>query len=295
MVAHLSQPGILAPCHPAGRSIAYRLTPSGDPLPALARLRDGFAPEDGVVGISAFLVGLVGGSVPGLRGFPALSSRTAIVPSTQQALWVMLRGANRGEIFDRSWTLAELVGDAFVAADVRDTFVYSGGRDLTGYEDGTENPKGDAAVEAALVAAGQPGLSGSSFVAVQRWAHDLRHFRGHPPGDCDRMIGRRRDTNEEIEDAPPSAHVKMSAQESYDPAAFMLRRSMPWVSELEQGLEFIAYGRSFDAYEQVMRRMAGLDGDLTDALFRFSRPVTGGYYWCPPIADGKLDLRLLNL
>jgi len=109
------------------------------------------------------------------------------------------------------------------------------------------------------------------------------------------MIGRRRDSNEEIADAPPSAHVKMSAQESYEPAAFMVRRSMPWVDDLHQGLEFIAYGNSFDSYERVMRRMAGLDSNLTDALFKFSRPVTGGYYWCPPVAAGKLDLRLLKL
>lgn len=293
MVAELSQPGILAPCLPAGRSIACRLAPSGDPGPALARLRNGFDPAHGVLGISAFVAAQLGAAIPGLRGFPAMCGRE-IVPSTQQALWVMLRGENRGEIFDRAWTLNALLGDDYVVADVRDTFVYAGGRDLTGYEDGTENPTGEAAIAAGL-AAGDPGLAGSSFVAVQRWAHDLRHFRGHPPGDCDHMIGRRRDTNEEIADAPPTAHVKMSAQESYEPAAFMVRRSMPWVSDLDQGLEFIAYGKSFDAYERVMRRMAGVDGGASDALFRFSRPVSGGYYWCPPLAGGRLDLRLLNL
>ena len=144
----------------------------------------------------------------------------------------MLRGADRSEIFDRSWTLTELVGGEFDIADVRDTFVYAGGHDLTGYEDGTENPKGDAAIEAAILDGGGPGLAGSSFVAVQRWVHDLQHFHGHLPAETDAMIGRRRDSNEEMADAPPSAHVKISAQESYDPAAYMLRRSMPWVSTI---------------------------------------------------------------
>src|SRR5262249_35031501 len=137
--------------------------------------------------------------------------------------------------------------------------------------------------------------TGSSFVAEQRWLHDLKHFHGHLPAETDHMIGRRRDSNEEIEDAPPSAHVKMSAQESYEPAAYMLRRSMPFAHDVTQGLEFVALGRSFDAYERVMRRMAGLDGDMTDALFKFSRPVTGGYYWCPPIVGSHLDLRVLKL
>jgi putative iron-dependent peroxidase len=274
--------------------MAYRLATGADPRSALARLAR-FDIRHGVVGLSAPLVALLGGRVPGLRVFPAMGGPGTFVPSTQQALWIMLRGEDRSAIFDRSWSLTELVGSEFEAVDVRDTFVYAGGHDLTGYEDGTENPKGEAAVEAAILGEGGPGLTGSSFVAVQRWVHDLVHFHGHLPAETDAMIGRRRDTNEEIEDAPPSAHVKMSAQESYEPPAFMLRRSMSWVDDLSQGLEFIAFGRSFDAYERVMRRMAGLDGSITDGLFQFSRPVTGGYYWCPPVADGGLDLRLLKL
>jgi len=25
-------------------------------------------------------------------------------------------------------------------------------------------------------------------------------------------------------------------------------------------------------------------------LFSFTRPVTGSYFWCPPVKDGRLDL-----
>ena len=44
-----------------------------------------------------------------------------------------------------------------------------------------------------------------------------------------------------------------------------------------------------------MERMAGLEDGIPDALFTFSRPVNGGYYWCPPLKDGRLDLSLLGL
>ena len=84
-------------------------------------------------------------------------------------------------------------------------------------------------------------------------------------------------------------------RKDYDPPAFMLRRSMPWTSGSEQGLEFVAYGKSLDAYERVLRRMAGLEDGIVDALFSFSQPVTGSYYWCPPVAAGRLDLRRLKL
>jgi putative iron-dependent peroxidase len=117
-----------------------------------------------------------------------------------------------------------------------------------------------------------------------------------PPAGQDAMIGRRREDNAEIDDAPPSAHVKRTAQESFDPQAFVLRRSMPWAEGARAGLVFVAFGRSFDAFEAQMRRMVGAEDGITDALFRFTRPLTGAYFWCPPLAgDGRLDLRALGL
>ena len=44
--------------------------------------------------------------------------------------------------------------------------------------------------------------------------------------------------------------------------------------------------------ERVMQRMVGMDDGVVDALFAFTRPVTGGYFWCPPQVAGKLDLKL---
>ncbi|MGH8832988.1 MAG: Dyp-type peroxidase [Polaromonas sp.] len=169
------------------------------------------------------------------------------------------------------------------------------GRDLTGYEDGTENPRGEAAEAAALVPGELAGLSGSSFVAVQQWLHDFDAFEALSCAGQDRAIGRRRSDNEELEDAPASAHVKRTAQEDFSPQAFVLRRSMPWALSNKAGLVFVAFGKSFDAFEAQMRRMAGLDDGIVDALFRISRPVNGAYFWCPPVAGGRLDLRRLGL
>lgn len=292
MTASTAQPGILAPVPPCGRSMTFRLAFEADPRPALAKLRKHFEPGWGIIGLGEPLVRALGKTVPGLRGFPSLAGPGCSVPATQAELWLLLRGADRGALFDAGERVKALLGSDFVLDDAIDTFLYDGGRDLTGYEDGTENPQDEAAIEAALVTAGA-GLAGSSFVAVQRWAHDLEHFHAHTQAEQDAIIGRRRADNEELDDAPDSAHVKRSAQESYEPPAFMLRRSMPWAGAREQGLEFIAFGKSFDAFESVLRRMAGLEDGIVDALFSFSRPLTGGYYWCPPLKDGRLDLSLL--
>jgi porphyrinogen peroxidase len=294
MTIERSQPGILGEPALVGRSLTFRVVPDADVRAALERLAKGFAVDRGVAGVGEPVARALGRSVSGLHVFPALAGPGVAVPSTQQALWFFLHAHDRGAVFDATEDVRALLDGAFVLDDGMDTFRYGTGRDLTGYEDGTENPRGEAAVEAAL-RCGETPLKGSSFVAVQRWVHDLGRFRSLSPARRDAVVGRRIDTNAEIEDAPVSAHVKRSAQESYEPAAFMLRRSMPWATAQQQGLEFIAYVESLDRFERVLRRMVGLDDGVVDALFTFSRPVTGGYYWCPPIAGSRLDLSSLGV
>lgn len=75
----------------------------------------------------------------------------------------------------------------------------------------------------------------------------------------------------------------------------MLRRSMSWAESLEGGLVFVAFGKSFNAFEAVLNRMLGNEDAISDALFKFTRPISGSYFWCPPVKDNKLDLRVLGL
>jgi putative iron-dependent peroxidase len=178
---------------------------------------------------------------------------------------------------------------------VIDAFQYGPSRDLTGYEDGTENPTGEHAHAVAVIQGQGDGLDGSSFVAVQQWVHDLTRFESMSGLEQDHTIGRRKSDNEEIDDAPVSAHVKRTAQESFDPDAFVLRRSMPWADATGEGLVFVAFGESFQPFEALLRRMVGAEDGIPDALFTFTRPISGHYFWCPPMHNGKLDLRALAL
>jgi putative iron-dependent peroxidase len=289
-----AQPSILAERPPVGRSLTFRIAPETDVLGALRRLRDGFSVDCGTIGIGEPVMLALGKSIPGLRTFPAMSGPACSVPSTQEALSFLLRGPDRGVVFDLTQQIRELVADAFLLVDSNDMFTYHGGRDLTRFEDGTENPQGELAERAALVAEGQH-LRGSSFLVVQRWVHDLMRFRKFSEERREMLIGREAESNEELEDAPESAHVKRTAQESFDPPAFMVRRSMPWATATQEGLEFIAHVESLDRFEIMMRRMAGLEDGIVDGLFTFSRPVSGGYYWCPPLENGRLDLTLLGV
>jgi porphyrinogen peroxidase len=244
------------------------------------------------VGIGEPLALALTSRIAGLRPFGAISGAGVSFPSIQGALWVSLGGDERGEVLDRALSLRRTMKGFRLIEEV-DTFRYREGRDLTGYEDGTENPKGDAAIEAAFVSEGP--LAGGSFVAVQKYVHDLDRFTAFEAAARDQIIGRSFETNEEIPDAVASAHVKRSAQESFDPPAFMLRRSMPWGTVSEHGLYFVAFVSALDKFERVLRRMAGLEDGVVDGLLTITRAVSGGYYYCPPLDNGALDLRVLGL
>lgn len=283
-----SQRGILAPLARAARYLVLDVPPDISAKDLVRRLRELPSDERLVVGLGAPLVKALGAGVPALRTFPALAGPGCAVPSTQGALLLHSRGDDHGDTLDTLNRVLGLLGSGLRIAEDIVGFKHRDGHDLTGYEDGTENPKGDAAIAAALAP------DGSSYVAVQRWVHDLGGFERLGPAERDNVIGRARESNEELPDAPASAHVKRSAQESFEPAAFMWRRSMPYGTVTEHGLYFVAYGKDFDAFEHVMRRMVGADDGIVDGLFKFSRAVSGGYYWCPPVANGKLDLAALG-
>ncbi len=70
---------------------------------------------------------------------------------------------------------------------------------------------------------------------------------------------------------------------------------MPWADASGEGLMFVAFGRSLDAFEVQLRRMAGLEDGVVDGLFRFTRPISGSYFWCPPVSNGVLDLTAIGL
>ena len=300
-MAHAAQAGIMAPVTRVGRYLFFTLTDAPQTVgTALTRLAPRVDGQTAVVGLGLACVNALGATVPGLRAFPDLGAAPVAVPATPCALWCWLRGDDTGELVNLTRRIAQALAPAFRLDQVVDGFRHGKGpnghgRDLTGYEDGTENPEGEAALQAALVQGDGAGLPGSSFVAVQQWVHDFAAFEALKPEAQDHVMGRRRSDNEELDDAPASAHTKRTAQESFTPEAFVLRRSMPWAAGTQAGLMFVAFGHSLDAFEAQMRRMAGLEDGVVDGLFSMSKPITGAYFWCPPLRDGQLDLRALDL
>ncbi len=288
-----AQSGILAPDTLHARFLTYSLAHSEHLPGTLSVLQQWVDPQTTVIGVGPSLAAALRRDIPGLRPYSPPAVCAIDVPATPSALWCWLRGDDQGELFLRSRQLHALLAQSFALQHTVDGFQHKDHRDLSGYIDGTENPRGEDAVAAAVVTGQGAGLDGGSFVAVQQWQHDFAALQRLGSENSDLAIGRRLRDNTEIGNAPPSAHVKRTAQESFDPAAFLVRRSMPWAEQSAAGLYFIAFGHSLDAFAAQFNRMLGLEDGITDALFRFTRPISSAYFWCPPQEKQHLDLRRL--
>ena len=284
------QTGILAAIPPVARYLTFQAKHQADIRPALTQLLNLADGDSVVVGFGKALLLQLGIQQPRLANFPSYTHAGIHIPSTPADIWCWLRGTERGDLFLQSQEIISCLQSAFDCVSVIDGFCHQQGRDLTGYEDGTENPVDNAALNAAFVQGQGENLDGGSFVAVQQWLHNMSSFKNMSSEQQDHTFGRRRTDNEELDDAPDSAHVKRTAQESFSPEAFVLRRSMAWSAEAQGGLVFVSFGHSLQAFNAQLRRMVGLEDGITHALFTFTHPLTGAYFWCPPVKNGRVQL-----
>jgi porphyrinogen peroxidase len=205
-------------------------------------------------------------------------------PATQDDLLLWFASSTADRNLATAWLArATLQG----LADLREEtpgFQYFGHQDLTGFEDGTENPEGDERIEVAVLpAAAGPG-AGSSFVLAQRWVHDLSAFERLDVADQERIIGRTKDGSEELDPLPDHSHVERVVMEDDEgEEREIFRRSFPYGTTAELGLFFLAFSADLSIFDDMLARMFGLADGAYDHLTGISRPVSGAYYVAPPM------------
>ena len=224
-------------------------------------------------------------SVPSdLRDFETIRGvHGHVAPATQCDLWIWLQGDGEDENVARTFALHPALRNDFTLRIEQPGFTYFESRDLIGFEDGTANPKDDAArTEAAVVPAG-PG-AGGSIVLIQRWVHDLDKFAALDVTAQEAVIGRTKAESIELEgDAlAPDSHVARTDVTEDGVAMKIYRRSAPYATLARHGLYFLAFARAQERHRIQLDRMYGVSGDgLHDRLIEFSCADTGSYLFAP--------------
>ena len=162
---------------------------------------------------------------------------------------------------------------------------YFDDRDLIGFVDGTENPADQAAIDATIIGEEDAAFAGGSYVIVQKYLHDLQGWNALPIEAQERIIGRTKLADIELDDAvkPTSAHNALTTIIEDGKQLEILRDNMPFgdVGKGEFGTYFIGYARSPHRIEQMLENMfVGRPPGNYDRLLDFSRAVTGTLSLC---------------
>ena len=189
---------------------------------------------------------------------------------------------------------AEIMKRLRGAATVQDetqAFAYYDARNLLGFVDGTENPVGADAAEAALIGDEDPEFRGGSYAIVQKYLHDVAAWERLTTEEQERVMGRTKATGLELD--APGSHKDVNTVLGPDGTEQrILRAAMPFgrPGRGEFGTYFIAYARDPQLTETMLRRMfAGTPAGGPDPLLDFSRAVTGTLFFVPS-ADLLQDL-----
>lgn len=178
------------------------------------------------------------------------------------------------------------LGDTVEVMDEVHGFRYLDTRDLTGFIDGTENPKGKQRALVALIGKDDPDFSGGSYVFTQRYVHNLKKWATLPLTQQESTIGRRKKDSKELSDKvkPPTAHISRVVIEEHGDELQIVRHSFPYGTMTEAGLFFIAYTKDLTIPEKMLKRMFGRTGDgLHDQLMDFTRAVSGATFFAPSL------------
>ncbi|SDC38356.1 putative iron-dependent peroxidase [Mycolicibacterium neoaurum] len=222
-----------------------------------------------------------------LHPFIALEGPRHTAPSTPGDLLFHLRAESLDVCFELAGKIVAAMDGAITIVDEVHGFKFFDNRDLLGFVDGTENPDGPVAVSASQIGDEDPDFAGGCYVHVQRYLHDMSAWNALSVEEQERVIGRTKLDDIELDDAvkPANSHVALNViSDEQGNELKILRHNMPFgeIGKGEFGTYYIGYSRTAAVTERMLRNMfIGDPPGNTDRILEFSTAVTGCLFFTP--------------
>jgi putative iron-dependent peroxidase len=221
-----------------------------------------------------------------LHPFREIRSGARDAVSTPGDLLFHIRAKRMDLCFELATQIMARIGNSVTTVDEVQGFRYFDDRDLLGFVDGTENPRGAAVVAAVLIGDEDADFAGGSYVIVQKYLHDVGAWNALSTEAQERIIGRTKLSDIELDDSvkPTSAHNALTTIVENGKEIKILRDNMPFgrPGSAEFGTYFIGYSRSPRTIEQMLENMfVGRPPGNYDRLLDFSRAITGNLFFVP--------------
>ena len=217
-----------------------------------------------------------------LDDFASMSANGVSLPSEQHDLWVWVHGPSPDVCFDATSELLDQVKPHATLDREQSAFTYRDSRDLSGFEDGTENPP----LHEAMSLLTNTGSPLGTVALVQTWDHDLTKVQQLDPDQYETLIGRT--LNDSIELDPPQltdrSHISRVVIEDEDGEELeIFRRSTPFGNQEEHGLVFVGFAPEHRRMLTMLEQMIGSDEGIVDHVTDFSTCVGSGWYVVAPV------------
>jgi porphyrinogen peroxidase len=221
-----------------------------------------------------------------LHPFREVRAGTRHAVSTPGDLLFHIRARHMDLCFELATQIMARIGNAVSPVDEVHGFKNFDDRDLVGFVDGTENPRGEAVADAALVGEEDAAFAGGSYVMIQKYLHDMTGWNALSVEAQEKIIGRKKLSDIELDESvkPTSSHSSLTTIEENGKEIKILRDNMPFghAARREFGTYFIGYCRSPRTLEQMLENMfVGRPPGNYDRLLDFSRAITGNLFFAP--------------
>ncbi len=223
-----------------------------------------------------------------LKSFPQMSCEDRSAPSGNYDLYIEIRSDRSDVNHIVSSKVCALLGDSVELVEQVRAFRFLDGRDLTGFVDGTENPRGLHRRKVALVSEDDdPDFEGGSYLHIQRYKHNLNLWNSIEVKDQEDVFARTKIDNEEYssENKLPTSHIKRTAlKDDNGESLEILRQSMPYGDMKIQGLFFVSYCHSPKPFETMLHSMIyGDESGNFDHMLKYTQAETGAAFFAPSL------------
>lgn len=223
-----------------------------------------------------------------LKPFNEIKCDDRIAPSVNYDLYIEVRSDRNDVNHIVAGKVCALLADSVDLIEQVRGFRFLDGRDLTGFVDGTENPKGRHRRDVALIQDEQDlEFAAGSYLHIQRYRHNLNLWSTLKVKEQEDVFARTKIDNEEYttENKPATSHIKRtSLKDEYGETIEILRQSMPYGDMKLQGLFFVSYCNKADSFELMLKSM--IEGDAHgnfDHMLKYTQAETGAAFFAPSL------------
>ncbi|OZB06994.1 MAG: peroxidase [Idiomarina sp. 34-48-12] len=221
-----------------------------------------------------------------LASFPDLSDGDRHTPREAADLLLCIRSDRFDVNFQAARTLMEWLGHDVELVEQSNTFRFMDGRDLLGFIDAPDNPRGMRRREVAVVS-DDAIFKGGSYVFTQKFRYDLRRWEQLSTEIQEHVMGRKKVTGERISEAVLSmvTHTqKARLLDANEQPLELLRQNMPWGDLREQGqLAMYFSGKPQHVVQWLKNRYIADEQGEYDPLLDYIEATANAAYFAPSI------------